>query len=53
MISLVDNSPMVYETKIKMWKVYDDAKDIDKQSLIRKFHLSSRLKWAKICKIKQ
>ena len=50
--SLVDIGPVVLEKKMKMWKVYDsddnnnDDND-DGQILIRKSHLSLRLRWAK------
>ena len=48
--SLVEIDTVVLEKKMKMWKVYNnDNNNIDRQqtNLIRKAHLSLRLRWAK------
>ena len=47
--SLVEIGPVVLEKSMKMWKVYDNANNIDRQGqiLIRKAHLSLRLRWDK------
>ena len=52
--TLVEIGPVVLEKKMKMWKVYDENydnnenDDDDGQILIRKAHISLRLRWATI-----
>ena len=51
---LVEIGPVVLEKKMKLWKVYDNANDDanynegQRTILLRKAHLSLRLRWAKM-----